>query len=170
MQDPKMMVLGLIKMGLAHGFEMEQFMQASNMRMWAKLGMSTIYKVLKDLEAQELVSVTQTPSAKGPSKKCYSITESGDALFQKLVNEALNSKKPVYSDRIPAIVFAPAGAKGQTQKSVQAAIASHAQSALDLRAEKQRTKGDPIASIVIEYYEAVYKAEREALKKLEKVF
>ena len=52
MQQPRMIVLSLLGIGLRYGFEMEDFARRTNMRQWAKIGMSTFYKVLGDLERE----------------------------------------------------------------------------------------------------------------------
>src|SRR4028118_1960615 len=91
MQQPKMIVLALIGTGLRYGFEMEEFARRTNMRQWAKIGMSTIYKTLADLEREGAIATTIEQSAKGPARKAYALTADGCTRMVALIGEALAS-------------------------------------------------------------------------------
>jgi|GEM_PF-1083360 len=166
MQQPKMIVLALIGTGLRYGFEMEDFARRTHMRQWAKIGMSTIYKALKDLECEGSITVETQASEKGPPRKSYALTDSGRARMIELIDEALASEMAVYSERIAGLVFAPL----MDPKHATRAI-SHSITALErndaLLVESAKSAGmDAIGLAIIEYYRAVYAAEREAMRKV----
>ncbi|MBI1393976.1 MAG: hypothetical protein GC152_14665 [Alphaproteobacteria bacterium] len=165
LQDPKMVVLGLVGIGLRYGFEMEEFVARTNMRLWAKIGMSTIYKTLKELEREGAVAGKRTASEKGPPRLAYSLTAEGRRRMVGLIEDAMSSREPVYSDRIAGLVFAPlmgADAVETLERTAEGLQRSDS----DLRRELESRDGDVIAEAVIGYYREVYAAERRALKKV----
>jgi DNA-binding PadR family transcriptional regulator len=91
MQQPKMIVLALIGTGLRYGFEMEDFARRTNMRQWAKIGLSSIYKALQDLEREGSIEGKIEASGKGPARKSYGLTEDGRARMTELIGDALAS-------------------------------------------------------------------------------
>jgi DNA-binding PadR family transcriptional regulator len=166
MQQPKMIVLALLGTGLRYGFEMEDFARRTNMRQWAKIGMSTIYKALKDLEREQALTVELEESGIGPARKAYRLTGAGRARMAEMIGEALASDLPVFSERIAGLVFAPLMGAAQAREAIKASIADleHADALLvgSLEAEGM----DAIGAAVVEYYRAVYAAEREAMRKV----
>lgn len=165
MQQPKMIVLALLGMGMRYGFEMEDFARRTDMRRWAKIGMSTIYKTLKVLESEGAVTVQTEGSDIGPSRKAYALTENGRARMVTLIGEALASDTPVFSERIAGLVFVELmGAKG-TEAII--AATERLERADALLADSLGIDGtNTIGTAVLEYYRAVYAAEREAMRKV----
>lgn len=166
MQQPKMIVLALLGTGLRYGFEMEDFARRTNMRQWAKIGMSTIYKALKDLEREQALTVEMEESAVGPARKAYTLTEAGRARMADLIGEALASDMPVFSPRIPGLVFAPLMGAERAAEAIDGSI--HGLERADaLLAESLEVEGmDAIGAAIVEYYRAVCDAEREAMRKV----
>lgn len=68
MHHQKMIVLGLVAIGKKYGFEIEEFIAQTEMKRWAEIGNSTIYKVLKDLEHDNALRGEKIASDKGPAK------------------------------------------------------------------------------------------------------
>jgi DNA-binding PadR family transcriptional regulator len=166
MQQPKMIVLALIGTGLRYGFEMEDFARRTNMRQWAKIGMSTIYKALKDLEREGSISVLAEESDKGPARKAYALTENGRGRMIALIDEALASDESVYSGRIAGLVFAPLMGLKQAKRAICASVVALERNDTFL-AEAAKAPGmDSIGLAVVDYYRAVYAAEREAMRKV----
>ncbi len=166
MQQPKMIVLALIGTGLRYGFEMEDFARRTHMRQWAKIGMSTIYKALKDLEREGSITVKTEEGDKGPERKSYALTQLGRARMIDLIDEALASDTPVYSQRIAGLVFAPLMDLEQVRRAISASVMALERNDA-LLAESAKAAGmDSIGLAVVEYYRAVYVAEREAMGKV----
>jgi DNA-binding PadR family transcriptional regulator len=166
MQQPKMIVLALIGTGLRYGFEMEDFARRTNMRQWAKIGMSTIYKVLKDLEREGSITAENEESDKGPARKSYALTEDGRGRMIGLIDEALASDRSVYSERIAGLVFAPLMELKHVRRAISASVAALERNDA-LLAESATAAGmDQIGLAVVDYYRAVHSAEREAMRKV----
>jgi DNA-binding PadR family transcriptional regulator len=166
MQQPKMIVLALIGTGLRYGFEMEDFARRTNMRQWAKIGMSTIYKALKDLEAERSITVETEESDKGPARKSYALTREGRARMIERIDEALGSEMPVYSERIAGLVFAPLMDLKQARRAVSASVTALERNDALLDGSAKSPGMDSIGLAVVEFYRAVYAAEREAMLKV----
>jgi DNA-binding PadR family transcriptional regulator len=166
MQQPKMIVLALLGTGLRYGFEMEDFARRTNMRQWAKIGMSTIYKALKDLEREGSITAATEESDKGPERKSYALTAEGRARMIALIDEALASDMPVYSERIAGLVFAPLLGRKHAKQAVSASAKALERNDALLAGSEKAPGMDSIGLAVVEYYRAVYAAEREAMRKV----
>lgn len=159
MQQPKMIVLALIGIGLRYGFEMEDFTRRTNMRQWAKIGMSTIYKTLKDLERDGAITAEDEESDRGPARKAYSLTDVGRERMTGLLDAALTSEEPVYSERIAGLVFAPLMDAEHARRAIAAAI-STLERKDELIAQSASAPGmDRIGLAVLGYYRSVFAAE-----------
>ncbi|MBA3527282.1 MAG: PadR family transcriptional regulator [Pseudomonadota bacterium] len=166
MQQPKMIVLALLGTGLRYGFEMEEFARRTNLRQWAKIGMSTIYKALKDLEREGAITVEIEQSDIGPTRKAYALTRDGRARMVRLIGEALASDMSVFSERIAGLVFAPLMGTALATEAITGSVAG-LERADAMLANSLEAKGmDSIGRAVVEYYRAVYAAEREAMGKV----
>jgi len=166
MPQPKMIVLALIGIGLRYGFEMEEFTRRTNLRQWAKIGMSTIYKALNDLEREGSIEVEHEESDKGPARKSYALSEVGRSRMIKLIEEALASTTSVYSERVAGLVFAPLIGPERARRAIsESVMALECQDTL-LATSATAAGVDSIGLAVIEYYRAVYAAEREAMGKV----
>jgi len=166
MQQPRMIVLALIGTGLRYGFEMEEFARRTDLRQWAKIGTSTIYKVLADLEREGAVSVTAEESDKGPPRKAYALTDDGRARMATLIREALASDMSIYSDRIAGLVFAPLLGPEPARQAISASIAGLDRADAALTERSTGRDVDAIGLTVLDYYRAVYAAEREAMRRM----
>jgi DNA-binding PadR family transcriptional regulator len=166
MQQPKMIVLALIGMGLRYGFEMEDFARRTNMRQWAKIGMSTIYKALRDLEREGSISVESEASDKGPERKSYALTGGGRTRMIELIDEALSSDVSVYSERIAGLVFAPLMDPKHARRAISASMMALERSDAFLSESAKAAGMDSIGLAVVDYYRAIYAAEREAMRKV----
>jgi DNA-binding PadR family transcriptional regulator len=166
MQQPKMIVLALLGTGLRYGFEMEEFARRTNMRQWAKIGMSTIYKVLSDLERDGAIVVETEESDKGPARKAYSLTEDGGANMVTLIGEALASDASIYSERIAGLVFVPLMGKARAERAISASmeVLDHADAMLATSLDSPGI--DRIGLAVVQYYRTVYEAERQAMRQV----
>jgi DNA-binding PadR family transcriptional regulator len=70
-------VLGLLSERPMHGYDLEHEIRMRDMRYWTEISMSSVYKILKKLEAKGLVNceVKQTPN--NVAQKVYALTELG---------------------------------------------------------------------------------------------
>ncbi len=163
MQHSKMIVLGLLGQGMKYGLEMEKHIKTTRMRYWARIGSSTIYKALLDLQKDGSVTAKLGKAERGPGKTVYTLTKQGKKNLSSLVNESLKSDQPVYSDRITGMVFAMSLPPSEAQKNLSESIKSMGNVLSQITTEKATQAGHPIAQIVLDYYETVYAAEQKAM-------
>jgi DNA-binding PadR family transcriptional regulator len=169
MQQPKMIVLSLIGIGLRYGFEMEDFARRTNMRQWAKIGMSTIYKALADLEHEGAITVDVEESDKGPARKAYALTDEGRARMVALIGAALASDMSIYSERIAGLVFAPLMGAKRARRAISASLEGLEQADALLVKSLEAEGMDEIGRAVVDHYRAVYAAERETMRRVLKL-
>lgn len=67
----------------AHGYEL---MQKLTQFGFSSIDQGNLYRILRQLEKDELVSSEWDTSAKGPAKRIYSITSSGEQYLQQWAN------------------------------------------------------------------------------------
>lgn len=170
---PKLVVLGLLSNGAQHGYEMEEEIERSNMRMWARIGMSSIYKALSDLENEGHVGSKAGKALRGPGKKVFTIRATGKVLLEKEIRAALASTDPVYSQRITGAAFAlrqfmsPGPRPGKSHvESLRRSFEGLQSGVEHLKAEKKRASGDVSSQILLDYYLDIYKAELRALDRV----
>ena len=97
LSNPEMTILSLIHEAPRHGYELEQLIQARNMRDWTEIGFSSIYRILKQLEAKGLVKgKTSEKQGRGPARTRYQITTIGETAFVDASLSALSDSKKCY--------------------------------------------------------------------------
>lgn len=165
MQNPKMIVLGLLAQGKKYGLEMERFIDETRMRLWAQIGASTIYKILRDLQKDGAVASRRGRAQRGPGRTEYTLTSKGKEDFARYVAKALTSGESCYSDRIAGLVFALALPPAEARKNIRTSMAGLEKALADLQKEKAARPNQPVAQVVLEFYETVYGAERTAMEK-----
>jgi DNA-binding PadR family transcriptional regulator len=164
MQQPKMIVLGLLSQGLKYGLEMEEFIERVKMRFWVKLGGSTVYKTLNDLRKDNAVTARRGAAKRGPGKNVYKLTKTGETEFTRLVGEALSSREPVYSDRIAGLFFACSLPREVALPQIATTIKGLSEAIKGLELERANKLELDFATVVLDYYITVYKAELTALE------
>ncbi len=169
MQQPKMIVLGLIAQGYCYGFEMERFIDLSKMRFWARIGKSTIYKALRDLLKTGEVTEKKEAAERGPGKAVFSLTKAGNNKLVELVSEALSSRESVYSDRIAGLVFARGLPREIALAELEKSITGIGLAIEYVETERDQKDESSTARIVLDFYKKVYQAEREALIEMKAV-
>jgi DNA-binding PadR family transcriptional regulator len=80
--SPHWVLLGLLMRAPMHGYELHQFFTNGSPlgHIWY-LGISQMYKLLKELEDEGHVEVTVEPQENRPDKKVYRVTPSGEKEF-----------------------------------------------------------------------------------------
>lgn len=170
MHHQKMIILGLIATGRRYGFEIEDFISRTEMRRWAQIGTSTIYKALRDLDREGAIKGRTLPSGKGPKRTEYRLTRKGRSQLTGYILQSLRSDATARLDRIAGLFFSPllereAGraALKRTRKALIAAE-KELENHLDLQ------KGDKIAEAIIQFYIDVNASEQRAIEKIMELF
>lgn len=90
-------ILGLVCEGPRYGYELEKIIKERSMRVWTEIGFSSIYYVLKRLEAKEYVKGVVKDVEGKPSRKVYTVTEKGLNAMKEKVKYVLSQNKKVIS-------------------------------------------------------------------------
>jgi len=97
---PEWALLGLLTQKPMHGYELHRYFSAPSAlgQVWY-LGLSQMYKLLKELERQGYVEVAVELQENYPARKVYHITLSGRAAFLQWM------EKPVSNTRLIRVEF-----------------------------------------------------------------
>ncbi len=82
-------VLGLVGEQDRHAYEINQVIEERQMRNWTDIGKSSIYRILINLERDELV-LYRNETRQGRNLKIYSITEKGNDVLRNFVFEIIS--------------------------------------------------------------------------------
>ena len=97
---PEWALLGLLTQKPMHGYELHRyFTDPSALGQVWYLGLSQMYKLLKELESQGYLEVTVEEQESYPARKVYHLTPSGRAAFLRWM------EKPVSSTRLIRVEF-----------------------------------------------------------------
>ncbi len=162
---PKLVALGLLSSDDRHGYEMEEEIRQTNMRMWAKIGGSSLYKALSDLEEEGCLVSRADTALRGPGKHVFSITRYGRRKLKLLIDEALSSHSSVYSLRITGLAFA-LRLGNENAGGVEKSLEGLRLGLRELGVQKRRAKDSVSASILLDYYKDIYKAEVRAMERV----
>jgi DNA-binding PadR family transcriptional regulator len=89
MTNAELAILSLVVEQPRHGYEIEQVIEERGMRNWTEVGFSSIYYLLKKLEAEGLVKGQLQEAKRGPARKVYHITPNGREAYRAGVLDAL---------------------------------------------------------------------------------
>ena len=89
-----LIVLGMLKKEELSAYDMQKLVEYRNISKWVKISTPSIYKKVIQLEQKGFISSRLEKEGNMPEKAVYSLTESGEKEFKKLMHEI--SKKPVH--------------------------------------------------------------------------
>lgn len=77
------------------GYSLDKLVEERGFRVWAGIGVSSIYARLKKLEAAAMIrgALDQAKKGRGPTRRLFCLTEAGEALLLAQVREALSSTR-----------------------------------------------------------------------------
>jgi PadR family transcriptional regulator, regulatory protein AphA len=90
LSNPETALLGLLSEQPMYPYQIEQEVKNRSMRYWADLSMSSIYKLLRKLETENLVTRQNQVSDGNRLQKLYSLSETGKTVLQEKVEEILS--------------------------------------------------------------------------------
>jgi DNA-binding PadR family transcriptional regulator len=96
MTNAELAILSLVAERPRHGYEIEQTIEARGMREWTEVGFSSIYYLLKKLQAAGLVEGHLEEGGRGPARRIYGATPAGHAAQQAAVLGALSQPQRCY--------------------------------------------------------------------------
>lgn len=162
----KMIVLGLIATGRRYGFEIEEFVSRTEMRRWAQIGSSTIYKILRDLEKEGAVESRSNQSGRGPVRNEYELTQQGRHRLSGYILTSLKSDATSRFDRIAGLFFSPLLGKKEARSAIADTEAVLSNVIERLEEHLRQEQGDVIAEAIIEFYIDIFLAEQKAARKV----
>lgn len=83
-------LLGLLSEEPMYPYQIEQQVKYRDMRFWTDLSMSSIYKLIRKLEKEELVVRTDRISPENRLQKLYSISEKGKGVLREKLQTLLS--------------------------------------------------------------------------------
>lgn len=166
----KMILLGLVAIGKRYGFEIEEFIAQNEMKRWADIGNSTIYKILKDLEHDRALRGKKVASDKGPARTEYSLTARGRKQLTEYILDAVKSDKTARLDRLSGLFFAPLLPKSVGAAALERTISQLHNACDALHDRLSSTKEDIIAEAIIQFYIDLFEAETRAIEKVYNIF
>lgn len=125
--EKETILLGLIAEEPIHSYGLKEKIRDRQMHLWTKIGFSSIYRVVKKLEAKRLVEAHHEHIGQGSTRKVYTITTSGHKELEANVLALLSSLAP---QKNPFCV----GLVNITQASYDAVLAN-----LEMRMAKLKT-------------------------------
>ena len=166
MRHSDLVILGVLSAGARHGYDLAREIAAMNVRAWAQLGPSTIYRAVQRLEERgDLRGRVERDRAR-PERRVYEVTPQGRARLSELVRRAVASTEAPYSDRVVGAVFArhalgPDDAGGALTDAQRRLRESE-----DRIGAALGHGASPFGEAILRFYQAVARAEREALAEL----
>ena len=97
-------LLGILNYRSLTGYDVEQFMSDATANFWYA-DLSQIYKALKSLEAEGLITSTTEPQDKRPDRRVYTITDQGRAALQAWLNTPMTETTPMKETLLLKLFF-----------------------------------------------------------------
>ena len=94
MTNAELAVLSLVAQQPRHGYQIEQVIEERGMRRWTEIGFSSIYFLLKKLEHGGFIEGRLEKTERGPARKVYHATKTGQEAFHAAIIEVLSVPQP----------------------------------------------------------------------------
>lgn len=88
-----LIVLGILKKEPLSAYDIQKLVEYRNISKWVKISTPSIYKKVIQLEEKGYITSTTIKEGKMPEKAIYTLTDSGNTQFEKLMMEI--SCKPI---------------------------------------------------------------------------
>jgi DNA-binding PadR family transcriptional regulator len=94
MTNAELAVLSLVAQQPRHGYQIEQVIEERGMRRWTEISFSSIYFLLKKLEHGGFIEGRLEKAERGPARKVYHATKTGQQAFHAAIIEVLSVPQP----------------------------------------------------------------------------
>ncbi len=99
-------LLGLLRLGPRHGYELAPYFQANGtLGLVCTLGVSRLYALLHTLEELVLVHAAGSVVSGGPPRKVFSLTEAGAEAFVQWLDQPIRRLRLVRQDFLLKLYF-----------------------------------------------------------------
>lgn len=119
-----LIVLGILKKESLSAYDIQKLVEYRNISKWIKISTPSIYKKVIQLEEKGYITSTQVKEGKMPEKAVYTLTDSGNQQFEKLMLEISGKPINIFLDFNAVIVNIDSLSK-EEQKSCIANIESN---------------------------------------------
>ncbi len=106
--NAELSILSLLAEQPRHGYDIEQVIEMRGMREWTEVGFSSIYYVLKKLEQAGWIESRLEEVGRGPARKVYHITGTGEEQMRAAVLESLSAPQRCFPALLLGISNLPA--------------------------------------------------------------
>jgi DNA-binding PadR family transcriptional regulator len=90
-------ILGLLCETPLYGYTIEKIIEKRGMRHWTDIGFSSIYYILKRLENRNFIKSSCQLQEDKPSRKVYTITDTGRCILKEKIGLLLSQSKRIAS-------------------------------------------------------------------------
>lgn len=95
MTTSELLILALLAEQPRHGYEIERVIEDRGLRQGIRVGFSSIYSILKQLDKARFVEgQMEAPAGKGPARKVFRLTPSGHQALREGTLAALTAPSP----------------------------------------------------------------------------
>lgn len=103
----RLLILGVLRFKQpAHGYEVRRELESWGAEGWANIAYGSIYHALGKMSEEGLIKPVKTDQiGNRPARTTYTVTESGEAEFQRLLREYWWLPKPVVDPFQVALAF-----------------------------------------------------------------
>ncbi|HKL60298.1 MAG TPA: PadR family transcriptional regulator [Sphaerochaeta sp.] len=105
MTQIELVLLALLYEEDRYGYEIESVIEERKMRNWTKIGFSSIYNSLKNLEKKGWIGSRYEEEYGSPARKVYFITDGFRDPVRDTIRQALHSPQRVYSEFSIGLAF-----------------------------------------------------------------
>lgn len=98
MSNIEVVLLSIVNEKPSYAYEIDKTIDARDMRRWIRIGIASIYQVLKRLEEKELVYSQKEKEGRMPDRKRYFITKYGKKALVKAAKRLLAGLEWYYLD------------------------------------------------------------------------
>jgi DNA-binding PadR family transcriptional regulator len=166
--DRKLLILGIIRAGDIHVYELNKFLE-EHAEGVISLKRSTVYSLLERMEKQGLIRHYEAQVGNRPTRRVYALTEAGEGEFQRLLRVragtfVLPELHGVISLEYLSLLPLEEATELLKQRRAQAVIAAQQYAANHTPARDDgEAAPHPLAGIGLEYLRRFYNAEVEFL-------
>jgi len=93
-----LVILGILKKQNMNAYEMNKHIEYIRLKSWMKIGAPTVYQNLKKLADKGHLSSGKAKTGNMPEKVIYTITDSGNEYFDKLMVRFSKTPSSIYFD------------------------------------------------------------------------
>jgi DNA-binding PadR family transcriptional regulator len=119
MTNAELAILSLVVEQPRHGYEIEQVIEERGMRDWTEVGFSSIYYLLKKLEREGFVAGQLQEAERGPARKVYRATPTGQEAYHAGVLDVLSVPRRWYSPLLLGLAGLPRVPRGEAVAALQ---------------------------------------------------